>query len=85
MNSDHADTLRILQSDGPVRHLHIDKYCEYEFTISGFTENYKFQLICGGSSEGMYHFDPYGGWGDWEQAGISFIECNKVTRCGTGY
>jgi hypothetical protein len=78
MDTDYAADLEILKNDGTPKMIHIEGYWKYEFTITGTTDHYSFRLVCGGDRDEIYRFEPYGGWDEWEYAGITYLTYEKL-------
>jgi hypothetical protein len=74
MDTKFAADFEKLKNDGNPKFIQIKNYWKYKFTIIGATDHYSFQLTCGGTPNDIYRFKPYGGWTEWEYAGITDLE-----------
>lgn len=68
------DTIERLEAKAPPKNIKIVNYWKYQFTIEFDVDEEHVLLECGGDSNGIYRFDPYGGWDDWRRAGINAMK-----------
>jgi len=51
----------------------IADYWKYEFTISFEVDGKTFRVGAGGCADDIYRFNAFGGWDEWEAAGIRWL------------
>jgi len=62
----------------PILNIKVVSYYKYTFNIDVLTEDGIINISCGGSSEGIYKFDPFGGWYEWFGSNINSVYLNGV-------
>jgi len=64
----------------------VDNYWKYTFSITARAKDinhhrFIIELRVGGDHNNIYKFDPFGGWAEWEYAGIEHIKITPDRPC----
>jgi hypothetical protein len=59
--------------DGEETNIHIANYWKFIFTITFNTDHARWVIEVGGDANDIFKLDPYGGWSEWQAAGITRI------------
>lgn len=70
--------LQQAKEDGTETSIHIETYHKFVFSITFQTGNAKWIIDVGGDAPSIYQLDPYGGWDEWDAAGI--LRINKLSE-----
>ena len=77
-----------LKAGGAPTNIRVTGYWKYTFDIDFEVDGERVWLRCGGNDEYIYKFDPFGGWEEWDYAGITsiglyFVPANATTTTTT--
>jgi hypothetical protein len=73
------ERIRALKRVGKPTEIAIVGYDKYVFTVQCQIVGNEVTIECGGDANDIYDFDPYGGWTEWEGAGIRDVTITGAT------